>query len=166
MGKVVGAHGIRGEIRIYPYGVCEGKSWKRLYLQKGTSSMTYDILGIRPHPAKRGHKGFLLILLKDCSTRKQAQGWIGADVFVDKKDLPNLPEGEYYHFELKGLEVVTEGGQPLGVIEGVFSTGGNDVYVVRGPSGEILVPAIEDVVIKVEKGKRVVIRPIEGLLPE
>jgi len=158
VGKVVGAHGIRGEIRIYPYGVCERKSWKRVYLQKGSSSRAYDILEIRPH------KGFLLILLKDCNTRDQAQGWTGANVFVAKKDLPELPEGEYYHFELKGLEVVTEGGQPLGVIEGIFSTGGNDVYVVRGPLGEILVPAIEDVVIKVKRGKRVVIRPIEGLL--
>lgn len=166
MGKVVGAHGIRGEIRICPYGVCERKSWKRLYLQKGTSSRTYDILGIRPHHIKRGHKGFLLILLNGCETRDQAEAWIGADVFVDKGELAKLPEGEYYHFELEGLEVTTEDGRPIGIIEGVFSTGGNDVYVVKGPLGEILVPAIGDVVVKVEKGKRVIIRPIEGLLPE
>jgi 16S rRNA processing protein RimM len=73
-----------------------------------------------------------------------------------------LPEGQYYAFQLIGLNVVTTKGKLLGQITDIMFTAGNDVYIVEG---EILIPAIEDVVksIDLKKG-RMLIEAIEGLL--
>ncbi len=64
--------------------------------------------------------------------------------------MKKLPDGEYYWHDIIGLEVVTEEGQILGRIESVFPTGSNDVYVCRGNGKEILLPAIDDVVRKID----------------
>jgi 16S rRNA processing protein RimM len=79
--------------------------------------------------------------------------------------LHHLPEGQYYTFQLIGLDVVTTEGKRIGQITDIMSTPSNDVYIVEGKRGEILIPAIEDVVksIDLKKGK-IVIEAIEGLL--
>jgi len=78
------------------------------------------------------------------------------------------PQGQYHHSQIIGLEVETTRGEPLGDITEIISadnTEVNDIYVVNGNRGEILIPAIEDVVksIDLERG-RMVIEPIKGLL--
>ena len=76
-----------------------------------------------------------------------------------------LPDGSYYGVELIGVRVVAEtGGEPVGTLREVIATGSNDVYVVRGPDGEVLVPAIHDVVQDFDPVRRVLtIELIEGL---
>jgi 16S rRNA processing protein RimM len=99
--------------------------------------------------------------------REEAEGLRGSEVSVSKQELPALPEGEYYWFELMGMEVQSEDGRALGKIFNIVTTGSNDVYEVRGPLGEILIPAIEGVVIGVDaEKKRMTIRIPEGLLPD
>jgi 16S rRNA processing protein RimM len=77
------------------------------------------------------------------------------------------PPGDdtYYWFQLIGLRVVTTAGEELGEIAEIITTGSNEVFVVRGPRGELLIPAIEDVVQEVDiAGGRILIDPITGLL--
>jgi 16S rRNA processing protein RimM len=76
-----------------------------------------------------------------------------------------LLQGQYYTFQLIGLDVLTTEGQYLGQVTDIMATAGNDVYIVEGEGGEILIPAIEDVVksIDLKKGK-MVIEAIKGLL--
>jgi 16S rRNA processing protein RimM len=76
-----------------------------------------------------------------------------------------LLQGQYYTFQLIGLKVLTTDGEYLGQIADIMTTASNDVYIVKGKRGEILIPAIEDVVksIDLEKGE-MVIEAIEGLL--
>lgn len=76
-----------------------------------------------------------------------------------------LPEGKYYRFQLIGLEVVNTAGESVGKITEILPTASNDVYIVRGNRGEILIPAIDDVVksTDLEKGQ-MVIEVISGLL--
>ena len=84
---------------------------------------------------------------------------------IPQSELTPLPEGVYYRFQLVGLTVWTTGGERLGCITGVLNAPGNDNYVVAGPEGEILIPAIEDVVKEVDlNGGRVTIEPLAGLL--
>ena len=75
-----------------------------------------------------------------------------------------LEEGEYFHFQLLGLRVLTEEHEELGQITEILETGSNDVYVVSGPSGEVLVPALADVVreVRVNDGLMIVDLP-DGL---
>ena len=87
----------------------------------------------------------------------------GKVVFVKAEGLPKLPEGEYYHHQLIGLTVVDEKEQTLGVLESILETGANDVYVIRTPEGkELLLPAIEEVVLVVDLDKhQMIVRPPE-----
>ena len=78
-----------------------------------------------------------------------------------------MEEGEYFLYQLQGVEVVTEEGEPLGALTEVLETGANNVFVIRGPLGEILVPDIPDVILNIDlDARRVVIRPLPGMLGE
>ena len=162
VGKVVGVHGIHGEIKILPYGDCDKKSWKKIYLSSGKYNLICEVTANRPH------KDVILTSIKGYNDRNRASELIGYDVFVEKASLPVLPKGEYYHFQLEGMEVITSEGNKIGVVTSVLLTGSNDVYVVKDSLGkEFLIPATADVIqkIDVDTGK-IVIHLIEGLLPE
>lgn len=93
------------------------------------------------------------------------QPWVGCFVEVPASELPPLPEGTYYQFQLVGLEVLGVGGERLGRIEEVLGTGGNDVLVVRGGRREILVPVIEDAIASIDPAAgRVVLKDLGGLI--
>ncbi len=162
VGKVVGVHGIHGEIKILPYGDCDKKPWKEIYLSRGEHVLICEVTDNRPH------KDVILASIKGYNDRNRASELAGYDVFVEKASLPMLPEGEYYHFQLEGMEVITDEGKKIGVVTSVLLTGSNDVYVVKDSLGkELLIPAAADVIqkIDVDTGK-IVIHLIEGLLPE
>ena len=75
-----------------------------------------------------------------------------------------MEEGEYFHFQLLGLRVLTEEREELGQITEILETGSNDVYVVSGAGGEVLIPALVDVVLEVrlDEGQMIVDLP-DGL---
>ena len=84
---------------------------------------------------------------------------------IYRSQVHSLPEGQYYYFQLIGLEVWTTQGEFLGNITEILATESNDNYVVRNTNGEILIPAIEDVVKSIDLDKGcLVIEPIAGLL--
>ncbi len=89
----------------------------------------------------------------------------GQDLTIPSSELSRLPEGQYYTFQIIGLDVLTTDGEHLGQIVDIMATASNDVYIVEGKRGKILIPAIEDVVksIDLDKGE-MVIEAIEGLL--
>ena len=82
-----------------------------------------------------------------------------------ESDLEPPPEGEFYRFQLIGLRVVSTEGAEIGEITDVLTTAANEVFVVRGPRGEVLVPAIDDIVqsVDIEAGV-VTIEVVPGLL--
>lgn len=72
-------------------------------------------------------------------------------VYIKATELPDLPEGEYYHHQLIGITVVDEAGKLLGKLTEILETGANDVYVVKTPEGkELLLPAVDEVILTVE----------------
>lgn len=111
------------------------------------------------------HKGKAIIKLDAIDSLEQAEGLRGQMLEIHHSQLQPLPKGQYYHFQLIGLEVGTTEGKRLGKVIKILSAKSNDNYVVRGDEGEILIPAIEDVVksIDLESG-RITIEAIEGLL--
>jgi 16S rRNA processing protein RimM len=85
---------------------------------------------------------------------------------VPESELMPLAEGEYYHFQILGLEVRSTGGEILGTVAEVISTGSNDVFLVQGPLGELLIPGTEDVIKSVDlEAGRMEIEMVEGLRP-
>jgi len=86
-------------------------------------------------------------------------------VIMERSQNYPLPEGQYYHYQIIGLQVRTTQGELIGTITRVLTGKSNDNYIVQGTKGEILIPAIEDVVksIDLEQGF-MTIEAIEGLL--
>jgi 16S rRNA processing protein RimM len=106
-----------------------------------------------------------LIKLADINTRDQAEKLAGGELVTHPEELEKLPNGTYYHFELLGMRVIDEDGRYLGTLEEIFSTGGNDVYVIRSNGDEILLPAIDEVIRQVDPPqKRMVVRLLKGLV--
>jgi 16S rRNA processing protein RimM len=159
IGKVVGAHGVNGYLKIKFWGEEEQKNWEKVHIPHGEGCKTFEIEDFK------FHKGFVLLKIKNISTRDQALQLKGSEVFIDKKELSGLSDEEYYWFELEGLDVYTQQGDFIGTIQEILPTGSNDVYIVRDGEKEHLIPGIKDVVISVDKKKkRMVINPVEGLL--
>lgn len=105
--------------------------------------------------------------LEGLETRTEAEQLIGRYVAVDREELRDLPEGEFWVHDIVGCRVMLEDGSPIGEVVEVLVTGSNDVYVVRGAEAEVLIPATKEVVLTIETAsKRIVIRPLPGLLDE
>jgi 16S rRNA processing protein RimM len=157
VGRVLGAWGIRGDVRVEPHTDAPDRfsSGSRLYLDGAATTVV----------SSRPHKGGLLVRLERVDDRNAAEALKGAALAVPRTDVDPLPEGSYYHFEILGLGVWTEEGEALGEVREILATGSNDVYVVRGPAGkERLVPALTNVVVGVDiERKRMVVRLPEGL---
>lgn len=113
----------------------------------------------------RPHQGGVIAKLEGVDSPEAADAFRNAVVEVPESEIPPAPPETYYHFQVMGMNVVTTAGEPMGQVVDILATGSNDVYVVRGPKGQILVPAIADVVkaMDVEAGV-MTIEPIPGLL--
>ncbi len=163
LGKVVGTHGIRGQLRVAPFSG-EGDTFRSLdrVILKDASGKeeTFDVSAASVHGRK------ILLALKGMESINQVEPLVGRELYVQRSQLPPLAEDEFYWFDLIGLRVVTVDGMELGRLESIMETGSNDVYVVRSAEKkEYLIPAIEEVVsaIDLESGVMTV-SPLEGLL--
>lgn len=163
LGKIVNTHGIRGELRLLPFNpeteaIRPGTA---LSLRHGGRQREVVVRTVRPH------KNLLLVTLEGVETMNAAEELIGCEAEIDAAALPEPGEGEAYHFQLIGLEVITAGGEKVGVVDEVFTTPANDVCVVRREKGEVLIPYVRDIVRTVDlEGRRMVIEPLPGLLDD
>jgi len=164
VGRVVKPHGVKGKIKVEYFG--EDLNHFRLYREiliedSAGRLQTYEILETIPQPPR------LIIRLKGIERIEEATPLVGKEILIKRGSLPELKEGEYYWGDLLGMVVETERGKRIGRVKEVFATGANDVYVIEGKRGEILLPAIEEVIrsIDIEKGVMKVIRK-EGLWEE
>jgi 16S rRNA processing protein RimM len=143
IGKIVGAHGLKGTSKIQSYAESLEifKTGTTLLVSSpGGSENRYEIDWIKLH--SRG----ALLAFKEVADREQAKLLIGSDLYIEKTELPELEDGTYYWFDLIGVNVYTLDDRYLGRIDSIIETGANDVYVVKDADKEILVPALESVV--------------------
>jgi 16S rRNA processing protein RimM len=111
------------------------------------------------------HKNQVLLRLAGVETRDQAEALVGLPVQGDRHRFPPLPEGEFYWFQVLGLPVVNVAdGVLLGYLDHIISTPAHDVYVVRQGEREVLLPAVEDIIVEINLEAGVVrVSPPEGL---
>lgn len=106
-----------------------------------------------------------MIKLQDINCIEEAKQWVGFDLCVPETALQRLKPGEYYHYQVIGLEVFDLNGTRVGVITRTWSTPGGDLYVVRGADKEYLIPAVKEIVEKVDfTAGKMIINPPDGLL--
>src|SRR5437899_2003825 len=110
-------------------------------------------------------RGLVLLALAGVDDRRAAEALAGARVLVRAADLPPPAADEFYYHEVVGFRVETTGGESLGAVAETFTTGLNDVWVVRDSGRELLIPVIADVVRAISRAtRRIVIEPLPGLL--
>ncbi len=112
----------------------------------------------------RPHKNVFLVELTGLTDINRAESFRGAEIYISKDALVR-EEGEYFWFELLGLDVFTNDDVFLGVVSEIIPAGNNEIYVVKNGDREIFLPAAHDVVnhIDLENGKMIV-SALEGLL--
>jgi 16S rRNA processing protein RimM len=153
-------HGLRGDMLMevytdFPERIQPGTT---IFLGEAYSPITLDSV--------RGHNDGLIVGFKGVDTPEAAGRFRNTLVSVPAEDRPALAEGEYYHHQLIGLRVETDTGTSLGRLTEIMVTGANDVYVVTDESGhELLLPAIEPVILSVDLGTGVLkVHLIPGLV--
>jgi len=161
IGKILGPHGIRGEVRVYPYvdpqaHMCSGARVMVKAPGGGLSSYIIETSNFYKNIVRIGFQGI-------CD-RNSAQALAGAGILMPRAALPPAEPDTWYWCDLIGLGVYDICGNHLGCVDSLIETGSNDVFVVRSGQGEVLIPAIGQVVkeIDLKEGKIVVDLP-EGL---
>ncbi len=163
VGTVVGTHGLRGDLKVRMMSgdpeILNGVKQVRLCLASGAAK-TLEI--------KRRvlHKGQLLLRFAGYDSINQVEEFIGARLMIGEEQLPDLGEGEYYWGQLQGLRVIDAQHGDIGQLDGLLTTAAHDTYVVNGPCGEVLVPAVKQFVQKIDLDSRVMHVDLpEGLVP-
>jgi len=109
-------------------------------------------------------RGAVVLKLSDVASRDEADRLRGQTLYVPDSEAVPLDEGSYFWYQIIGLRVLTTDGEELGRIDEIIATGSNDVYVVRSGKQELLVPAIRDVVQRVDLERGIVtVELMEGL---
>jgi 16S rRNA processing protein RimM len=194
IGQVVAPFGIRGELKVNivtefpervrklkrvtltPFRSIEPGLAPTAALDPSTVKRDWSAKGARRGPesatsypvvSSQIHRGQMVLKLEGVASVEDADLLRGYWVVIPIEEVPALPSGAYYLYQIVGLEVYTTEGTYIGKIEDVITSTANDVYVVKGPgvtepSGELLIPAIKLVVrrIDIEAG-RLEIAPLE-----
>ncbi|MFC1911631.1 ribosome maturation factor RimM [Chloroflexota bacterium] len=157
IGRILTTWGVEGKLKVKPETDFPQRfaCGARVYIDRQPMIIS----------ASEWHGDRLAVKLETINSFEDARKLRGKIVEIHQNQAHSLPEGQYYHFQLIGLEVRTTRGELLGNITDIISAVSNDTYVVNGEKGEILIPAIEDVVKSVDLDKgHLIIEPIEGLL--
>ena len=159
-GKIVGTHGLRGEVRIDPW--CDSAGFlcrfRRLYLADGSEKRVVSA---------KVHKNISILRFDGVTTVEQADALRGKIVYINREDV-RLPKGTHFIQDLLSLRVEdADDGTFYGEITDVLKTGAHDVYQVSREGKDYLIPVIPDVVIEKDiDGGVVRIRPMKGIFDD
>ncbi len=161
IGKIVKSCGLKGRMKAASYLESNDKLRNLDELYIGCSN---DMKGPFKVKCVQSRGKILFLEIDGVGDLESANAFVGCSILIPADKLEELPEGEYYWRDMIGLTVVTEEGCFLGVIEAVFPTGSNDVYVCSGGDREVLLPGIADVIRKIDIDRgTMVVRLLEGL---
>lgn len=167
LGRIVGAHALRGEVRVRFFGDGPGQllNAERVYL--GTDDTRPQ--DAQPRDVKRtgtGRSSEVRLLLDGVSDRNGAEALKGRFVFGEMADLPTLGADEFYWHELAGFEVWSDEGQLIGRVRELWETGAHDVLVVDGEDGQqVLLPTAREFMTRIDRdARRIDVKLIPGLL--
>ncbi len=161
LGRIVKLHGVHGEMKMAAFV----ERWAPF------RGLTHVWIGPRQGPlrpvalaeCREGHGGVIL-KLQGVDSPEAAARLVGHEVSLPRQQAPDPPEGEYYHYDILGLEVVG-GEQALGTVREILETSAHDVYVIQGPVGEWLLPATRAHIRRIDlAARRIEIEPMTGLV--
>lgn len=165
VGVVLKPQGLKGEIKVKPLTDDERRfdALRKVYLKNGEAYREAEI------NSRRYDKGFVFLKLKGYETIESVEHLRNQYLWIPRSLARILPKDTFFIADLIGCRVQTRTGESLGKITDVLETGSNDVYVIQGPKGDILLPALKKVVVDVDIREGLVIvdlTDMEGLLPD
>lgn len=162
IGKLRRPHGVKGELLMevltdFPERIQVGMT---VYL--GEQYLPVQINNIRIHV------NALLVSINGYDDRESAGELRNLEVYIPSSSVYPLPDGEFYHHQIIGLQVMDDTDTLLGYVTEILVTGANDVLIVKAENGgEYLIPVIEGVVTDIDLARnRITIHPLPGLIPE
>jgi len=168
LGRVVGAHGLHGQLRVRVFGddstnLEPGSRLRLSRTEEDPTAREYEVASVAP-----GRQSELRVALVGIDDRDAAEAVRGFFVLGRAGDLAPLEPGEYYAYELVGCRVEDLDGNSIGVVRSVWDTGAQSVLVVVSDTGaEHLIPAAEGILQEVDiEGRRIAIDAIPGLLDQ
>jgi 16S rRNA processing protein RimM len=162
VGVIAGSFGIKGQVKLKSFtDRPDHLSRKVRTLLVGKDQTPYRLMRLFEHKP-----GLLILSLDGVTTRDAADELRGAEVFIPANAAAPLDDDEYFLHDLDGLNVFNVDGTPIGTVKEVLVTGANEVLVItRSGQPDALVPMVREFVVELDvPGKRLVIRPIQGLL--
>jgi len=162
IGKIVNTQGLKGEVRVFPTTdeVRRFDALQTIVLRGKNGLQEIRVERVRYQ------KNLVIIKLAGIDDISQAELLRGSEIVVPRAEALPLDADEYYFKDILGMAVVTSGGEALGNLDDILTTGANDVYVVRNAETgeEILIPAIKQCVLRVDADAKVItVSLLEGL---
>ncbi|WP_337442375.1 ribosome maturation factor RimM [Desulfuromonas acetoxidans] len=152
-GTIIGTHGLRGDMKIRP--VTSGS--QALLEATQVELVCRDNRRVVADVTKSSwHKQQILLVLKGFEHINKIESFVGAEVYMAVDELPDLDEDSHYWHQLEGLQVVDKRAGKLGVLTSLLETGAHDVYVVEGPHGEVMFPAVAALITEIDLDRGVI----------
>lgn len=161
LGQIVNVKGLKGEVKLNSFAedITVFERLPKVFLKRKNELIEKEI-------EKVGYnKNQVILKFKGCDSIDEAEALRNMYLLVKRADLGELPEGVYYIVDLIGLDVYTDDGEFLGKVDDIYSTGANDIYVVKDELGkQKLLPGIDEVIkeTNIDAGK-IIVHLIEGL---
>jgi 16S rRNA processing protein RimM len=162
VGKIIGTHGIKGQMKLNSYsGNADSLSAARSVTLRSPKGSLRELT----LQSFNANSGKFIIGFKEFDDINLVESFQGYEICLKRGQLPALDDDEYYWSDLIGLKVITEDGTLLGTVADIFETGSSDIYVVKNEEREYLIPAIGDVIKDIDPvGGKIIVTPIDGLL--
>jgi len=162
IGQIVNTSGLKGEIKIKPFtdDITKFNNFKTIYVSVKKELKEFEIERVR------FSKNMVFLKLKGIESIEEAENYRNLYLKIKRDKDEQLKEDTYYIVDILGCKVYTDEQKELGEVIDVFSTGSNDVYVVKDELGkQVLLPAIKDVIKNVDiENKTITVHLLEGLI--
>ncbi len=162
IGQIVNTFGIKGFVKVNPWvnDVTRFEDLKKVYIKIRKELKQVEIEEVKYH------KNQVLLKLKGIETVEQAEALRNGILEISREDAIPLEEGEYFIVDLLESEVYSDEGEKLGILEDIYNTGSNDIYVVKNELGKsILLPGIPEVIKEVDvENKKIIVHLLKGLV--
>lgn len=162
IGQIVNTSGLKGVIKVKPFtdDITKFNNLKTIYMLVKKELKEFKIEEVR------FNKNMVFLKLEGINTVEEAESYRNFYLKIKRDKNEKLEENSYYIVDIIGSKVYTDLQEELGEIVDVFSTGSNDVYVVKDNLGkQILLPAIKDVIKNVDiQNKKIIVHLLEGLI--
>ena len=155
--KIISAHGLNGEVKIFPYtdDLKGFKEYNEIYIDGEKLEIISQKIASK----------FIVLKLKGFDYIDDVKRLLNKDVFIDKAQMPSLEEGEYYIHELIAMEVFSEADEFIGTVKDVMETSANHVLVVDHDGKEALIPFVKAFIKELDlKHRKIKVKLIEGIL--